>query len=49
MTWRRLLRAKYLSIEILPGPNKYKSWREYYDVIHTYARMYQVDLSADTN
>lgn len=44
MTWRRLLRCK--SIEILPAA--YKSWRKYYEVIHTKARLYKVEIPSDS-
>jgi hypothetical protein len=43
-TWQRLLQGLYPSIQTLPGPNKYKDWREYYDVVHTNARLYHVDI-----
>lgn len=45
MTWRRILQTKYPSIESLPGVDKYKSWRQYTEVIHTGARLYHVDAA----
>jgi hypothetical protein len=48
MTWRRLLQYKYPNniITSLPGVDreKYKDWRQYYEVVHTNSRMYQVKL-----